>query len=197
MTARPRFSIWLLQRCLRGRHAESLIGDLMELHQSKSTWWYWRQVLTAIFVSGADVVRASGRSLVLALAVGWGALVVWVELNAVFIAYSGDIYRALRAAGLDRNEGLLIVWCLGASLRLFCFVGIGWLVARLNARHAWLAVTLFFVSVIALPIPWEQIRVLEHGVHRWAYYVIALAGMALGATLVARASGRYSMITGS
>jgi hypothetical protein len=187
MTSRlpPRFATWLLQRCLRGRHVESLIGDLLELQQAgRSRWWYWRQVLTAIFVGGVDAVRSSGRSLILALAVGWGAIVVWIALNAIFIAHSDDIYRNLRAAGLDRNGGLLIVWCLGASLRLICFVGIGWLVARLNARHPVLATITFAASVLIIPVSWHQIRVLEYETQLGAHYGTALLGIFVGMSFV-------------
>jgi hypothetical protein len=74
MTSRPppRIATWLLQRCLRGRHAESLVGDLLELHQEgRSRGWYWRQVLAAIGADVVDAVRASGRSLIIAVVVGW------------------------------------------------------------------------------------------------------------------------------
>lgn len=199
MTSRPppRLATWLLQRCLRGRHVESLIGDLLELHQQgKTNGWYWRQVLTAISVNCVEALRASGRAVVLALIMGWAAILLWRELNSVFIAYSDDIYRALRRASVTGDERLLIIWSLGALLRFVSFVAIGWLVARVNARHPALTVALFVVSVMLLPVPWEQVRVLEHGLHRLAYYAIALVGIFAGAWLTRRRQP-YSMINGS
>lgn len=199
MTSRPppRLATWLLQRCLRGRHTEALIGDLSELHQQgKSNGWYWRQALTAIAANGAAAVRASGRALVVAIVIGWVAILLWRELNSIFIAYSDDLYRALRRASVARDERLLIVWTLGALLRFVCFVAIGWLVARVSVRQRTLALAVFVGSVLLLPVPWEQVRVLEHGLHRFAYYAIALAGMFAG-TWLARRRQPYSMTTGS
>lgn len=199
MTSRPppRLATWLLQRCLRGPHTESLLGDLLELHQQgKSNGWYWRQVLVAIGAAGMQAARASGRSLILALVMGWAAILLWQELNSGFIAYSDDIYRALRSASVASDERLLIVWSLGALLRFVSFVAIGWLVARLNAGHPALTVAIFVLSVLLLPVPWEQVRVLEHGLHRLAYYSIALIGIFAG-TWLARHRQPHSMTTGS
>lgn len=199
MTSRPppRIATWLLQRCLRGRHAESLLGDLLELHQAgKSNGWYWRQVFSAISANFVEALRASGRALILAIVMGWAAIFLWRELNSVFIAYSDDIYGALRRASVARDERLLIIWSLGALLRFVSFVAIGWLVARLNTRHPTLTVAMFVASALLLPVPWEQVRVLEHGLHRLAYYAIALAGIFAG-TWRARRQQPHSMITGS
>ena len=199
MTSRPppRMATWLLQRCLRGRHAESLIGDLLELHQAgKSNGWYWRQVLSAMSANFVEALRASGRALILSIVMGWVAILLWRELNSVFIAYSDDIYGALRRASVARDERLLIIWSLGALLRFVSFIAIGWLVARLNSRHPALAVAMFVASVLLFPAPWEQVRVLEDGLHRLAYYALALAGIFVGARL-ARRQQSHSMITGS
>jgi hypothetical protein len=188
----------LLQRCLRGRHAEALIGDLLELQQEgRSRWWYWRQVLIAIVADIANTVRASGRSLIVALVVGWVAILVWRELNALFIAHSADIYRSLRASSVARPDRLLIIWSLGALLRFVSFVGIGWLVARLNTRGPAIAAIAFAASVILMPVPWQQVRAVEDDLHRLAYYGLALAGIFAGAWIASRSRRRYSMITGS
>ncbi|GFE87567.1 hypothetical protein [Steroidobacter agaridevorans] len=198
MTSRPppRIATWLLQRCLRGRHAESLVGDLLELHeQGKSRGWYWRQVLAAVGTDVADAARASGRSLIVAVVVGWCAILLWRELNAVFIAYSGDIFWSLRRAGMDRSDGLLIAWGLGALMRFVCFIASGWLVARLNVRHPALAVAVFAASVLLIPVPWQQIR-LPYAM--WpVHYGMALAGIVAGAWLAGRRRRRYSITTGS
>jgi hypothetical protein len=203
MTSRPppRIATWLLQRCLQGRHAASLIGDLLELYQQgRSRGWYWRQVLTAIVADIVDAARASGRSLIVAVAAGWVAIVLWRELNAVFIAYTGDIFWSLRRSGVHRPEGLLIAWGLGALLRSVCYVASGWLVARVNARHPALAVSIFAASVLLIPVPWQQIRMVEpYAIDAmWpVHYGMALVGIFAGAWLASRRRQRYSMITGS
>lgn len=197
MTSRPpRFATWLLQRCLRGRHAESLIGDLIELHSGKSTWWYWRQVLTAIAANCVAALRASGRALLLAIVMGWAGILLWRELNSVFIAHADDIYRALRSASVAKDERLLIIWSLGALLRFVSFVAIGGLVARLNARHPSVTVAMFAASVLLVPVPWQQIRMPWHEALWLIHYGVALAGIFAGAGL-ARQRQHHSMITGS
>src|SRR5690348_10856004 len=114
----PRLATWLLQRCLHGRHAESLIGDLFELYQGgRSRGWYWRQVLAAIFADIVDAARASGRSLIAAVVVGWIAILLWREINAVLVSHIGDVYWLLRRLGVDRGESYFLVWLSGALLR--------------------------------------------------------------------------------
>lgn len=200
MTSRPspRIATWLLQRCLRGRHAESLVGDLLELHQGgKSRWWYWRQVLAAVGADVVDAVRASGRSLVVAVLVGWCAILLWRETNEVLIAHIGDLYGWLRHAGVDRGESYFLVWLLGALLRFLFFVASGWLVARVNARHPALAIAVFVASVFLISVPWHQVRLPWHYAVWLVHYGMAVAGIAAGAWLAARQRQHHSMITGS
>lgn len=189
MTSRPppRIATWLLQRCLHGRHAESLVGDLLELHQEgRSRWWYWRQVLAAVGAEVADAVRASGRSLIVAVVVGWCAILLWRELNAVLIAHIGDVYWFLRHAGVDPGEGYFLVWILGALLRFIFYVASGWLVARVNARHPALAMAIFVASVFLITVPWQQVRLPWHYAVWLVHYVMAVAGIVAGAWLATR-----------
>jgi hypothetical protein len=51
-TPPPKLTIYLLNRFGSPYHRESLAGDLIEQFQSgRSTWWLWRQVLSAILAA--------------------------------------------------------------------------------------------------------------------------------------------------
>jgi hypothetical protein len=53
----PRLAAWLLERLSSGYHRESLVGDLFEQYAGGRTrFWYWRQVLIAIFIAGKRAV---------------------------------------------------------------------------------------------------------------------------------------------
>jgi hypothetical protein len=53
LTNPPRLATWLLERLSSGYHRESLVGDLFEQYaRGRTRFWYWRQVLVAIFVAG-------------------------------------------------------------------------------------------------------------------------------------------------
>jgi hypothetical protein len=48
----PKLATWLLERLSSGYHRESLEGDLFEQYaRGRTRFWYWRQVLIAIFVA--------------------------------------------------------------------------------------------------------------------------------------------------
>lgn len=190
MTSRPppKVATWLLQKFLYGRHVESVLGDLMQLYrQGRSRAWYWNQVLRAILAGTVEGMRANGRSLMTALIVGWAVILLWRELNAVFIHGSGDIYWSLRAhmhaaeATPDvRSKALFMVWGLGALLRSVSFGVSGWLAARLNARCPRLAVIVLAASVAMWPVAWHQLRVLEGSMQWLAHYGTALLGIFVG-----------------
>jgi len=60
MTVRmpPALAMWLLRHVGSGYHSESLEGDLFEAFQDgRAAWWYWRQVLVAIFVARVRSLR--------------------------------------------------------------------------------------------------------------------------------------------
>jgi hypothetical protein len=53
----PKLATWLLERLSSGCHRESLEGDLFEEYAGGRTrFWYWRQVIIAIFVARKSAV---------------------------------------------------------------------------------------------------------------------------------------------
>jgi hypothetical protein len=61
MTVRmpPALATWSLRHFGSGYQGESLEGDLFEEYQhGRAPWWYWRQVLVAIFVARVRSLRA-------------------------------------------------------------------------------------------------------------------------------------------
>jgi hypothetical protein len=55
----PKLATWLLERLSSGYHRESLEGDLFEEYaRGRTRFWYWRQVLIAIFVARKSAVSA-------------------------------------------------------------------------------------------------------------------------------------------
>ena len=76
----PRFPSWLLRRFPDGPRRESLIGDLDEqFARGRSSFWYWRQVLSAILVTcwRHSPVRIYPRGLL--VFVLFCALTVWLS----------------------------------------------------------------------------------------------------------------------
>jgi uncharacterized membrane protein YhaH (DUF805 family) len=54
----PALATWLLEHFASDYQRDSLTGDLIEqYHQGKSRFWYWQQVVTALVVAGAKVLR--------------------------------------------------------------------------------------------------------------------------------------------
>jgi hypothetical protein len=190
-----------LKHLLYGRHKQSLMGDLIQLHQDgRSSRWYWRQVLTSLLAGFRDAARTHGISLAMSLCAAWGAILIWRELNTLFIRNSGDLYWFLRDAlgssgvALDgTNRVLVLVWLVGAFLRVLCFGVSGWLVARLHPRQQGIAIAALIVSLYVWTVPWQQIRVVVVAaeLHPFTHYASALAGILIGGWLaMTRGSGR-------
>ena len=75
----PALATWLLAHFASEYQRDSLAGDLIEqFHLGRSRWWYWKQVIAALVVSGAKVLRPA-----LAVSVGRILLRVAAESAAV------------------------------------------------------------------------------------------------------------------
>ncbi|HEV2246272.1 MAG TPA: hypothetical protein VGW37_06435 [Terriglobia bacterium] len=72
----PALASWMLSHLMWGGRNEALAGDLLEEFQRRrSVAWYWRQVISAIFASFANELRAD-----------W--VMVWTILFTTVWAYS-------------------------------------------------------------------------------------------------------------
>ena len=173
---------------------ESLIGDLSEEYMAgKSARWYWRQALVAIANGFAGAARKHAPSLIVALAMGWGVIFIWRELNALFIQVSYYIYGVVRdlfrtsefladlAYGWDKRRGALVfVWLVGTSIRVLLFAISGWVVARLHSANPRIAVAALIATVLIWRIPWLQLRIIETDHPYLIHYGTAIAGILLG-----------------
>ena len=70
----PKLAFGLLK--LLAPERDELVGDLTEaFRNSHSRWWYWRQVVGAIFVGAIRTSRAHPFGVARGLIVGW--IVMW------------------------------------------------------------------------------------------------------------------------
>jgi hypothetical protein len=54
----PALATWLMEHFASDYQRESLVGDLIEQYrQGASRFWYWKQVVAALFVASAKVMR--------------------------------------------------------------------------------------------------------------------------------------------
>ena len=148
MTQPPRIATWLLKRTLSSPTRESLIGDLVQRHRhGRSALWYWRQALLAISVDVVRDIRGHRLLAMRAVAVGFTVYL----LSAFPILWLSQWLSSMRKTPLIWVQN----WLLETghdSLRLWSFQLIpfwlpeglvyiaaalsGWVVARLNSRHA-------------------------------------------------------------
>ena len=122
-----RLARWLLLRLAGGPQRDSLIGDLDEqLARGQSSYWYWHQVVSAIFVGVAGDLRdhkllATG-SIILSFAIA----LAWVEATLALYLWVSETWVNAWVGGL-RDPGLwfvfwhpfggrlCLIWCLGSA----------------------------------------------------------------------------------
>jgi hypothetical protein len=155
VTDPPRLATWLLQRFASGLRGESLVGDLFEQYQEKSSpAWYWRQVVTAILASMTSELAAHKLLAVRALLVGGLASVAFT----VPVHWLGEIARTSINEWLVAS-GHYSFWSVYLSgpiciTALECIAGaaIGGIVARFHPGHAAAMVCLVSASILLFEI---------------------------------------------
>jgi hypothetical protein len=117
----PALAAWMLEHLLWGGKNEALAGDLLEEFQRRrSTAWYWRQVLFAIFDGISGALRA--HWLVLSVQIVFAAAWVWVSaycdaaVNGYFIAWGLAHYRYAWVVWTARSTVLVVALPLGIYL---------------------------------------------------------------------------------
>jgi hypothetical protein len=176
MNRRQKLALTLLS-LLGPRHA-ALAGDLLErVRSGKSELWLWREVVAAIVTACGQELHADRIGALKAVALGWGAMLIFFFVAGDFLAHSADqtVPKLLSYLGANRVgnvwlESLRYIpptvigcvisgWIVGrpvlfyaASVFVALLVGvaaIAWYAAPVAVPH-----TLFYVIVLALPYWW-------------------------------------------
>lgn len=191
--APPRLANWLLQHLLDEPHADALIGDLTELHTGgRSRGWYWRQAAIAIAASQIAGLRRHAIPLAAALVASWCVILLWAQVNAIFIHQSGDLYWWLRAILIEyqsplesKNTARALVWGGGALLRVVCFAISGWIAVRVCQPKPIVAVTALTLTLVVWPLAWHQLRIFSE-IQWLIHHGTAIAGVLIGAWVASR-----------
>ena len=78
-TQPPRLAAWLFERLASGPNRESLGGDLAEQYRGgRSSAWYWRQVLMAVWASTTRDIGGHKLTAVRAVVISWMFLIPWL-----------------------------------------------------------------------------------------------------------------------
>jgi hypothetical protein len=116
----PRILTWLLNRLLSGSARDSVIGDLIEQHhRGRSSPWYWRQALLAVFL---DAFREVAEHKLLTIR----AIVVGYAVSEAFMYSTGALVSRFVAG--DKALLILLPLCGG------CSAAGGWVVSRSHPR---------------------------------------------------------------
>ena len=181
----PALATWLLEHARSSTTDSVIAGDLQEeFHRGRSAAWYWRQVLLAIAAGYTNEVRAhrvlAARAILITWAANFGALMLG---RFVMIELFGRHY-------LPYNPQLAM-WAI-------CFLGgvaSGLAVALLHRGHR----NAMLLTGAAALLGWAMTAILlvktfslQHSVLLMAgatvtYYLVALAGFAMGGVIIAPA----------
>ena len=105
----PALATWLLEHFASDYQRESLVGDLIEqYHQGASRFWYWKQVVAALFVASAKVLRRT-------LAASAARILFRVAAESVAVTGLVSLFYELRR--VDTPAGFFR-WVLIASIVL-------------------------------------------------------------------------------
>jgi hypothetical protein len=116
-------AVWMLERL--GLDS-ALAGDLLEESaRRRSTVWYWRQVLIAMWTGVWGAILGHKLLALRAMATGWAVNALWIFLWSKFLPFE---LSSMPHISLESIATLLII--------LFTQVATGWVVARTHRAHA-------------------------------------------------------------
>jgi hypothetical protein len=184
----PKLATWLLTRFGYGARKESLIGDLHEQFVAgESDAWYWRQSAMGLATSAVTFARAEGVALIGALAAAWGVMVLAFGVNALLVKSLPLWSRPLRQ--LSMHGYLTTIFFIDTSIRFAMFVAAGWILARMQPRHRYIALALLIASAALWRfVPQRIAPVFEPSTHVMLHTASAIVGLMVGALLLTRQS---------
>ena len=161
----PSLATWMLDHLLFGGRNEALAGDLLEEFQRRrSAFWYWRQVLAAIFVSLSDALRAHWLALIMQLvfATAWAWISAYCDLalNRYLAVWGLPHYHLAWVVSIARFSVLFValplaIYLVAArrfSLRTYARgLAVGW---SLWAIILYGGTVLFYLFAQGIPLAW-------------------------------------------
>jgi hypothetical protein len=174
----PILATKLLERFASGPHGDALAGDLIEQYrQGRSAAWYWRQVLSAIFVCLAKDRTLGGPALLGSLLVlllivvsvgrhpsslGSGLFIMDITLVSGYGAFSAWVYRRRRpeereALTAGARTGLILGAIFIANHAIESFAPVGNRTVQL-ARGAGAVLLMLALFGAAGSAAWERTR---------------------------------------
>jgi hypothetical protein len=132
----PVIAAWILDRFGATPETEAIAGDLIEQYQQgRSRWWYWREVIVAIFRGTWFEVRQHSPLLLIAIAMGWILDLTWHSVITPFEYSLIDRFVVLFAYFLgpfpnSPGQFAFVAFLVEAPLA----VAIGWTAARFARR---------------------------------------------------------------
>jgi hypothetical protein len=139
----PRLATWLLLTLGVGSDLESIAGDLAEQYPSRSTAWYWRQVVYTVLVNVTQHLRHHWILALRAIYVG-GLVMGLAGVTGRYLAYW--ILPAVLPAPINPSSWPVLLLTIGAPA-----VITGCVLARLHRPHGFpFALAFAVVAPVAL-----------------------------------------------
>jgi hypothetical protein len=152
----PRLACWLLFHQVGGYRAESLVGDLTEEYaDGRGDGWYWGQVLLAVARSYRRALRLYGVRVLIAVAVGWCALLLGIVLLDQISAIVRQELSSLSADwSAQRLQTLNGFYAFAWTILAGCIdVVVGRLVVRIYRPHPRFIAAVFALSILVYMLP--------------------------------------------
>jgi hypothetical protein len=159
----PRLSTWLLERLAPRYRRESLVGDLREqVYGGRSSWWYRRQVFGTILIGLAADLAAHKLLAVRAIAIGWSAIYVVLQVVVPFIQQMRmALFSRWGSALWGESEVLRQLWVYYGlpfvAVTCLIFMAIGWMVGKMQ-RPQLPGIVVVFAATLLIP---ATLQVLE------------------------------------